>query len=70
MSSYVQSLLFDKNKYTLKHTEDWIKNNKYKPIKQVHETKNYYRYRISKPNYKKYRMLNTNEGIKIILGFY
>ena len=51
--SKVQSILFDKDFFTTKEARKWLKNNNFKPIKRVHKTKNYLRYRIRYP-YKKY----------------
>ena len=67
--SYLQSVLFSKDMYNKSYANKWLKRNKYIPIKKVDETKNYYRYRISEPNYKYYRIIDFDIGIKAVLGF-
>lgn len=73
MYSNIQSVLFNKHKYTLKQTEEWLKksNPKIIPIKNVHETKNFYRYRIKIPDYEKnhYITFPLNNGIYFVLGY-
>ena len=48
----VQAIIFDKNNTSTSTTQKcriWLKNHNYKPIKKVHETANFYRYRIREP---------------------
>lgn len=53
--SKIQSIIFNKNMYTDKEAEEWIKDHGIKPIKKVHLSKNYYRFRIINPNYNEYK---------------
>ena len=46
----LQSVLFPKGKYTLAHAHHWLKMHNAKPIKGVHETEQYYRFRMTEPN--------------------
>jgi len=63
----IQSIIFNKKYYYPNDTKEVLNNLKIKPIKDIHETKNYYRYRINNPNKdKKYRTYDTGYGIKIV----
>ena len=66
----MQAILFDRNIYNTKEARKWLKKSNYKPIKRVHKTEKYLRYRISEPsNYEKLRTMNTKKGIKFIIGY-
>lgn len=60
----IQALLFDKNKFTTSEAREWLKKHKHKPIKRVHITENYLRYRLRPPN-KKYNYITQNFGKNI-----
>jgi len=68
----IQAILFDKNLWTAKNAYKWVKGHGYNPIKRVHITKNYYRYRITDP--KTYRLMRikniSDNGIKFIIGYH
>lgn len=65
--SKVQSIIFKKSKYTSEKARKWLAKYKYRPIKQVHKTTNYLRYRIRKPNKKfRYFMKEIRPGIKFV----
>ncbi len=64
----IQSVLFYKNKFDTKTARMFLKKMKLKPIKRVHKTKTYYRYRIKNPDNKsKYAVKEITEGVKIVL---
>lgn len=73
MSSEVQAILFNKNNFSkskanAKMKEFEIKHG-FRPIKDMHETKGFYRYRIQPPG--KYERSYTKEihpGIEFIFG--
>lgn len=66
--SEIQSILFDKNKYDATKARKWLKRNKYKPIKRVHKTEKYLRYRIKQPNSKyQYRTISFGKDIKAVI---
>jgi hypothetical protein len=44
----VQAILFNKKEYTPKSSLMWLHAHRYDPLK-IHETKNYYRYRLKEP---------------------
>jgi hypothetical protein len=72
MSNNIQAVLFDKNKISIRQARDWLKKHKYNPIKPVHETKNYLRYRLKKPNKNemyKFFSLPNQPSIKLILEY-
>ena len=51
----IQSVLFDINYWTTPEARQYLNKKGYIPIKRVHTTANYYRYRLIDPNYDKYR---------------
>jgi hypothetical protein len=69
--SEVESIIFDKKRWTPLHARRWMKEHYFAPIKKVHKTKNFYRYRINNPEkYKRYINKSiSNNGIKLIIGF-
>lgn len=70
MSSKIQAVLFDNKFYNTTDARKWLKKNNYKPIKKVHKTKNYLRYRIRKPKKNKnYRFINFGKNISAIIEF-
>lgn len=64
----IQAIIFDKIHWNPIDASLWLTSHNFKPIKRVHETKNYYRYRIREPNYKEYVTKSISPGIKLILG--
>jgi len=45
----LQAVIIPKSKFTLNQAENYIKSKDLKPIKQVHETDKYWRYRMEEP---------------------
>lgn len=67
-SSSIQSILFNKNSYDTDTAEDWLKFHGITPIKEVHITEKYLRYRIQKPiEGMQYRTYRIKKGIKFVL---
>jgi len=67
----IQAIIFNKLKYTLGETQKYIKEHSYKPIKEVHITGMYYRYRLKNPNlFYRFITKQIKPGIYLILGFY
>lgn len=68
--SEIQAVLFNKHMVTTKQAEKWLKDNKIKPMKRVHKTKNLLRYRIRLPSkYKRMRYKKINSFVSFIIGF-
>ena len=66
--SHVQSILFDKNIYTVEKSRKWLKDHNYRTSK-VHTTDKYHRWRqISPVKNKMYRTIPVNKGIKFIIS--
>lgn len=64
----IQAVIFARSDWTTKDANNWLRYYSLKPIKRVHITKNYYRYRLATPQVgKKYRTRNLNNGIKLII---
>jgi hypothetical protein len=61
-SSIVQSVVFRKKYFTKEKARKWLRENKMRPIKQVEEKENTYRYRLRDPD--KYKIV----GSKFIKG--
>lgn len=69
MYDNIQAVLFGKNTWTTKQASNWLKSHGYHPIKKVHETVNYYRYRINEPEkYNKLRIKHLPDDIHLIIG--
>lgn len=49
MSNNIQAVLFKKKYYTSEQARKYLKKKKYKPIKRVHKTENFLRYRLKNP---------------------
>lgn len=66
--SGIQSIMFPKSKYTSESSFNWLQKHNMKPLKKVHETENYYRYRIEKPNKNnKYYTMKIKHGIQLVI---
>ena len=66
----LQSLLFARDKYTPKEAIEYLKEHDIEPIKKVHKTEHYLRYRITSPkDYKRYRTSAFSNNIKAIIGY-
>jgi len=67
----LQAILFKKSHYSKRSSANWLKYHGYKPIKKVHETVNYYRYRLTEPDEEiyNYRLIPINDGIKMVVQF-
>lgn len=64
--SNLQAVLFDKNYWTKSKASSWLADHKYKPIKPVHVTNNYLRYRLKHPDDSEYRIINLGKNIKAV----
>ena len=66
----VQAVIFEKKHWNTTDARNWLKKKKYTPIKRVHITKNYYRYRILNP--KKFNSFfikkSSTKGVKYVIG--
>lgn len=63
----VQSILFDKDKYTKTKAKKWLKDHGFK-IKKIDETENYLRFRQRTPEpTKSYKTKRISIGIKFVL---
>lgn len=77
--SNIQSILIhktiDSHDGTLKISKNkaskYVKSIGFKPIKKVHETKNYYRFRIRDPKYFDHFIIKPiNDVMSFVIGFY
>ena len=69
--SAAQAIIISKEYYSLKSANEWIKSHNFKPIKKVHTTINYYRYRLKEPNENlyNYRMKHITTGIQAVIEY-
>src|SRR5579885_2717298 len=68
--SNIQAIIFKKENWTENKAEKWLKMHNFNPIKNVHITENYLRYRLKNPNkLNEYRTYDIGNGIKLILEF-
>ena len=68
--SKIQAVLFDIKYFNEKQAIKHLKKEKMKPIKKVHKTEKYLRYRIREPKeFKRFRILKTDKHIAFIIGF-
>ena len=51
MEHNIQAVLFDKNYWNTNQAREYLKKNGKQPIKRVHTTDKYHRYRLIEPNY-------------------
>jgi len=66
-----QAIIFKKTHYSKRSSANWLKYHGFKPIKKVHESVNYYRYRLKEPDEEMYyyRLIPINNGIKMVFQF-
>lgn len=65
----VQSVLFKKDVYDRNKAKKWLAKHNLKPIKKVHETNKYLRYRIRDPQkFQKFRIMQVRKNIKFVMG--
>ena len=57
MIDNIQAVLFNKDYWNTTQARSYLKKTGKQPIKKVHTTDNYHRYRLIEPNYKKYKYL-------------
>jgi hypothetical protein len=68
MTGKIQSILFDKSKWSLKKAKDWLVEHNYKT--DVDEKPHFYRFRQYEPqNFKRFRTHKTDLGIEFVFGF-
>lgn len=66
----IQAILFNKQFYTAETSRKWLNKHHFTPIKRVHITDEYLRYRLTEPSkLKRYRTINLGENVKAIISF-
>lgn len=64
----VQAVIIDRTLCTKRDANKWVFNHNFIPIKPMHETQHYYRYRIKQPNKQSnYFTMDFIDGIKFII---
>ena len=68
--SGVQAIIFRRDIWTEETAKQWLEEHKYKPIKKVHITTNYLRYRLLSPTrFESYFSITLDNGIILIMGY-
>jgi hypothetical protein len=68
---FVQSILFDATVFSKTEARRWLSDHGYEPIKPVHETEHWLRYRISEPyQYNRFRIKKFSPDIHVVFGAY
>lgn len=63
----IQAVLFDKQHWSTDAARKWLKNKGYVPIKRIHVTDNYLRYRLQQPIKTNYITKDIGNHIKLII---
>lgn len=67
----IQAVTFNKKHWTTKLANEYIRKHKWKPIKRVHRTKSYLRYRLIDPKiFRSFITLKLKNHINLIIGIY
>ncbi len=68
--STVQAVIFNNKKWTSEKARSWLKSHEYIPLKRVHKTTNFLRYRIKDPSkFKRFTTKKMSNGIELVIGF-
>ena len=68
--SGIQAIIFHKNTWTEDTARQWLEDHKYSPIKKVHITPNYLRYRLLPPSrFAGYFSKPLGNGIVLVVGY-
>jgi len=65
----IQAILFNKKNWTLDKVNNYLKEKNIIPIKAIHETENFYRARLEKPNFRQYYTRKSKNGIEYIIAY-
>jgi len=66
--NHAQAYIFDKNIFTIRQVNHFLQRNNIEKLKPIHTTRQYYRIRVTEPDYKHYfyKTITLNKGIKMI----
>ena len=68
--SEIQAVIFSKQKWNTQEAEHWLKTHHITPMKAVHRTLNFLRYRIREPaTFKHFIIKKETNGIEFVIGF-
>ncbi len=66
---HIQSIIFDKNLWSVKKAKEWLRNHDY-IYPKIDETSDFYRFRQKVPDKNhRYRTINIGKGIEFILMY-
>lgn len=70
MTTHIQAMIFDINKFDITSARKWLINHNYKPSKNPRYTENYIRFRLLPPrSTAKYMTMSMGDGVKAILMY-
>lgn len=65
----VQSIMFERSKWTPRRARQWLLRHGYVPVKVMHPTKRYFRYRLNDPDlYVSFRTIRLGDGVLGVYG--
>jgi len=65
----IQAIIFDNKIWTEKTAKKWLKEHGYVPIKPVHKTLNFLRYRLLDPSlFNRFIMRKLPNNIELVIG--
>ena len=68
--SQIQSVLFDKDKFTTAQARAFLKRNRLVSIKRVDKTTKNLRYMLQNPKlFKRFRIIRIKKNIQFVIGF-
>ena len=71
MASQIQAVLFNKKYWDIKNCKKWLETHNLSPIKKVHTTENYHRFRLAQPSsFKHFIIKKYSNHIEFVIGFY
>lgn len=69
-SSTIQAVLFSRSKWSKSKAKKELSKHGWNPMKEVHVTKNYLRYRLESPKkFKRFATKKMKNGISLVIGF-
>jgi len=65
----IQTIIFDRRFWLPSEAKKWIRQHNYHPIKPMHATNRFYRFRINNPVFNRYRTITLPIHVELVVGF-
>lgn len=70
MAGIVQSIIFNKNRFTANEARKFLIDHNFHPIKPVDVTRHHFRFRLKNPDYlKRFAVKEITTGIKLVVEY-